>query len=1011
MDPVSAIGLVAGIIQLVELSTKVTKRLVDFSSAALQDDMPQAFKQIKTALPLIVADLQRIQADGSYAATQDQAALHSVVQGCLSETQELDMILEKALPSAEDSSWERRKKALISLKYDKKIDKIAAAMNSYIGILTLHQVVDLSHNFKLENVPSYQESYWLVPYDKNPSFVGRDHIFKEIESALTVEEGVQPKTALYGLGGIGKSQVALEYCYRKKKKDPRCSIFWCNAATVARFEESLNRMASQCGLISNEQATDSFAVSSDVAFDAASPAKPIMVQEMGVADGLELAKKRLPNDTPEELLVELLEVLEFIPLAITQASAFMAKRRKTVRPYLDLYRKSDVTKMRLLSYEFSDHARPGSSMESVAKTWMISFEAIRESNPRAAELLCLMTFFQHQGVPAFLLQGEEEDEFDFQDAVAALKAFSFVDSNEEDTMFSTHRLVQLATRCWLDQEVPSETERWAFAALNSVATHFPRPTSHPDARYFALGESLLPHEELILQKQFKMPSKEVELARARLLNSSGRYLHWKGSYDEARSRFQESMQINMRLLGERHIDTMTSTGLYGWSLAIIGHNPEAVPMLERLVQLRTEVLGKDDPQTIDALSDFAHAIVAAGDLQKSEAMQREAVARSERILGRRHGNTIDCMAFLAQVLHQQGKQAEATALQREIFTVTLEVLGPKHINALMAEGNLASMLSNDRETYSEAYDIFKRNIQNKGEVYGLDHRETVALLATSFLLVLAVPSSANTDTSEALFSRGITTRKELWKPKVGTPWQIILSQVLTIPKGGVKNLKPNVPIYDVDLFENSKQTFDALHKAGKYVICYFSAGSWENWRDDRNSFQKKDLGKTLSGWPDEKYVNINSPSVRTIMAKRIKLAADKGCDAIDPDNLDGYQADNGLGLTEADTISYVKFLSKEAAKYRMTTGMKNGGSITKQVLPYVGFCINESCIQYSECDLYAPYIKAGKPVFNIEYPAGAPNVKAADKRRICSVTGAAKGSNGFSKVIKKMNLDTWVAYC
>ncbi|RMJ17758.1 hypothetical protein CDV36_002616 [Fusarium kuroshium] len=769
MDPVSAIGLVAGIIQLVELSTKVTKRLVDFSSAALQDDMPQAFKQIKTALPLIVADLQRIQADGSYAATQDQAALHSVVQGCLSETQELDMILEKALPSAEDSSWERLKKALISLKYDKKIDKIAAAMNSYIGILTLHQVVDLSHNFKLENLPSYQESYWLVPYDKNPSFVGRDHIFKEIESALTVEEGVQPKTALYGLGGIGKSQVALEYCYRKKKKDPRCSIFWCNAATVARFEESLNRMASQCGLISNEQATDSFAVlrdwlefrhqgpwlmvvdnvddqnaffnkhmrtgklpseSSDVAFDAASPAKPIMVQEMGVADGLELAKKRLPNDTPEELLVELLEVLEFIPLAITQASAFMAKRRKTVRPYLDLYRKSDVTKMRLLSYEFSDHARPGSSMESVAKTWMISFEAIRESNPRAAELLCLMTFFQHQGVPAFLLQGEEEDEFDFQDAVAALKAFSFVDSNEEDTMFSTHRLVQLATRCWLDQEVPSETERWAFAALNSVATHFPRPTSHPDARYFALGESLLPHEELILQKQFKMPSKEVELARARLLNSSGRYLHWKGSYDEARSRFQESMQINMRLLGERHIDTMTSTGLYGWSLAIIGHNPEAVPMLERLVQLRTEVLGKDDPQTIDALSDFAHAIVAAGDLQKSEAMQREAVARSERILGRRHGNTIDCMAFLAQVLHQQGKQAEATALQREIFTVTLEVLGPKHINALMAEGNLASMLSNDRETYSEAYDIFKRNIQNKGEVYGLDHRET---LVTVFL--------------------------------------------------------------------------------------------------------------------------------------------------------------------------------------------------------------------------------------------------------------------------------------
>ncbi|RSL53396.1 hypothetical protein CEP54_010424 [Fusarium duplospermum] len=200
-----------------------------------------------------------------------------------------------------------------------------------------------------------------------------------------------------------------------------------------------------------------------------------MIQEMEMAEGIELAKKRLPNDTPKELLIELLEVLEFIPLAITQASAFMAKRRKTVQPYLDLYQKSDITAVQ-------------------GPQWR---------------------------VPAFLLK----DEFDFQDAVAMLKAFSFIDSNEEDTMFSTHRLVQLETRCWLDQEVPSETEKWAFAALNSVATHFPRPTSHPDARYFTLGESLLPHAELVLQHQFKIPSKVVELARARLLNSSGRYLH------------------------------------------------------------------------------------------------------------------------------------------------------------------------------------------------------------------------------------------------------------------------------------------------------------------------------------------------------------------------------------------------------------------------------------------------------------------------------------------------------
>lgn len=145
-------------------------------------------------------------------------------------------------------------------------------------------------------------------------------------------------------------------------------------------------------------------------------------------------------------------------------------------------------------------------------------------------------------------------------------------------------------------------------------------------------------------------------------------------------------------------------------------------------------------------------------------------------------------------------------------------------------------------------------------------------------------------TVEGFNPRTISTpkRKELWKPEVGSKWEIILSQVMKLPKGGASKLDSTVPIYDLDLFDNSKSTFSAMKKAGKHVICYFSAGSWENWRDDKNEFPKKDLGKAMDGWPDERWVNISSPDVRVIMAKRIKLAADKGCDAIDPDNMDGY---------------------------------------------------------------------------------------------------------------------------
>jgi hypothetical protein len=104
-------------------------------------------------------------------------------------------------------------------------------------------------------------------------------------------------------------------------------------------------------------------------------------------------------------------------------------------------------------------------------------------------------------------------------------------------------------------------------------------------------------------------------------------------------------------------------------------------------------------------------------------------------------------------------------------------------------------------------------------------------------------------------------------------------------------------------------------------------------------------------------------------------------------------------------------LSAEAAKYNMVMGMKNGGDVTEDVLPHVAFSVNEQCIQYKECGLYAPYIDADKPVFNIEYPKGAPKVKDSDKKKICSTTGAAADSDGFSKIIKKLNLDKWTLYC
>jgi len=254
-------------------------------------------------------------------------------------------------------------------------------------------------------------------------------------------------------------------------------------------------------------------------------------------------------------------------------------------------------------------------------------------------------------------------------------------------------------------------------------------------------------------------------------------------------------------------------------------------------------------------------------------------------------------------------------------------------------------------------------------------------------------------------------RESAWQPGAGVSWQIVLLQPIKV-ESNVDDLKPDVEVYDLDLFDNDIETFKTLQDGGKKVICYFSAGSWENFREDKDEFDEDDLGKELDGWPGERWLNLSSSSVRDIMKKRIKIAWQKGCDAIDPDNVDGYQNDNGLGLTADDSIDFMRFLSEEAKSYKMAIGLKNAGDIIPDVIDFVDFSVNEQCIEYSECETFAAFIEADKPVFNIEYPEGAPrDISTKVKDEICSQRGKARGTEDFSIVIKKMDLDGWVEYC
>lgn len=250
----------------------------------------------------------------------------------------------------------------------------------------------------------------------------------------------------------------------------------------------------------------------------------------------------------------------------------------------------------------------------------------------------------------------------------------------------------------------------------------------------------------------------------------------------------------------------------------------------------------------------------------------------------------------------------------------------------------------------------------------------------------------------------------IWQPVLGMRWQIVLLNPLsdeTIDR--LDSDWRNTAVFDIDLFTNPPSTFEKLRAAGKKVICYFSAGSYEPGRPDSSNFVKEDIGKELEGWPGEFWLNISSPAVRDIMVKRMDLAVEKGCDAVDPDNVDGYDNENGLGLTRDASVEFMLFLTSAARSRKLSIGLKNSGAVVDDVVGGMQFAVNEQCSQYQECADYRPFVDALKPVFRIEYLEGAPEISVVQEKK-SSVCGD-KDAQGFSTLIKEMDLGEWVESC
>ncbi|RSL64168.1 hypothetical protein CEP51_013189 [Fusarium floridanum] len=312
---------------------------------------------------------------------------------------------------------------------------------------------------------------------------------------------------------------------------------------------------------------------------------------MNDAQGLHLFRNKLNGDFDKDAAADLLRALDCIPLAITQAAAYINRRapRASVQTYLDAFRESDKKKGSLLNRDAGDLRRDETVSNSVVTTWQVTFEQIRRERPSAAKLLSFMSFFNPQAIPEFALHDYNTDltdnvdrdaeSGDFEDDLDVLRGYSLVSVTAAQDVCEVHSLVQFCTRTWIS--MVDDAERWRQVFLRSMSRHFPSGAFET----WPICQLLLPHIESVLEE--KPPDEDLQ-NWARLLANCGK-----------------AVETTLKVLGEEHPDTLTSMANLASTFRNQGRWKEAEELEVGVMETRKRVLGEEHPDTLTSMVNLA----------------------------------------------------------------------------------------------------------------------------------------------------------------------------------------------------------------------------------------------------------------------------------------------------------------------------------------------------------------------------------------------------------------------
>ena len=596
-----------------------------------------------------------------------------------------------------------------------------------------------------------------IPFRRDPHFVDRGDILNEVDRRCSKPAG---RAALVGLGGIGKSQLAIEFAHRIDERATRGWLFWIHAGTRARVDEGFQAIADAVKLpeqgqpkadipqlvyswllheqngrwimiIDSADDLDVFYGASvrsdgknlasflpqsqngsilvttrnkDLARRLTGNDGVIEVGAMAEAEALSLLQKKIGPTTDSGAATELVRTLEYVPLAIHQAAAYIQSRapRSSVEKYLADFQESESKRTKLLEHDGGDLRRDGSASNAALATWQLSFEYIRSKRRSAADLLSLMSFFDRQGIPESLLKPTEptadpnkNDESDsdngscsgevdgeFEDDIATLKDFCLLSMNENGTEFEMHGLVQLSTRKWIKAKGFAEDFKKQY--LTRLEISFPRG----DYENWEACQKLFPHVEAAIKHRPKDgPNKEdLEKVWATLLFNG--YARLQGRYDVAERMAHKTKSSRIRLLGVKDPSTLSSISLFALVLLDKGQWNKAEELFVEVMEARKRKLGAHHPSTLSSMANLALTYRNQGRWDKAEELFVEVMEVSKRKLGADHPDTLTSMNNLSSTWKCQGRHVDALKLMESCVEARRRVLGPRHPYTLTSSATL-----------------------------------------------------------------------------------------------------------------------------------------------------------------------------------------------------------------------------------------------------------------------------------------------------------------------------------